>query len=126
VVAKPGSFALRAFYPRAIGLAVGFFCVAAVLWERDTPPWVWGLLVGFCFVWPLIALSVSRRARSAALSERRHVLFDSLMGGFWIATMAFNVLPSAVLFSMLALNNSATGGSRLVLKGLLVQLLGGG
>jgi len=126
VVAKPGSFALRAFYPRAIGLAVGFFCVAAVLWGRDTPHWVWGLLVGFCFVWPLIALSVSRRARSAALSERRHVLFDSLMGGFWIATMAFNVLPSAVLFSMLALNNSATGGSRLVLKGLLVQLLGGG
>lgn len=125
VVARPGpSFAVRAFFPRAIGLAVGFICVAAVLLDGKTSAWVWGLLVGFCFVWPLLALGLSRRARSATLSERRFVLFDSLMGGFWVATMGFNVLPSAVLVSMMAMNNTATGGARFVLLGLVAQAAG--
>ena len=119
------SFARRAFYPRAIGLATGFLCVAAVLREAQTPIWVWALLFAFCFVWPMAALGLSGRARSAALSERRFVLFDSLMGGFWIATMAFNTLPSAVLLSMLAMNNIATGGARFLLQGLLAQAAGG-
>lgn len=119
------SFARRAFYPRAIGLATGFLCVAAVLREAQTPIWVWALLFAFCFVWPMVALGLSGRARSAALSERRFVLFDSLMGGFWIATMAFNTLPSAVLLSMLAMNNIATGGARFLLQGLLAQAAGG-
>ncbi|WP_313026568.1 diguanylate cyclase [Pseudomonas lopnurensis] len=125
VLPKPGaSFARRAFYPRAIGLAVGFFCVAAVLWERETSLWLWGLLIGFCYVWPIVALNLSRRSLSASFTERRFVLFDSLMGGFWIAVMEFNVLPSAVLLSMLAMNNTATGGARFVLQGLVAQLLG--
>ncbi|MGE4406708.1 diguanylate cyclase [Pseudomonas sp.] len=125
VLPKPGaSFARRAFYPRAIGLAVGFFCVAAVFWSRETPLWVWGLLIAFCYLWPSVALYLSRRSRSTSLLEKRFVLFDSLMGGFWIATMQFNVLPSAVLLSMLAMNNTATGGARFVLQGLVMQLLG--
>ncbi|MCW3148463.1 diguanylate cyclase [Stutzerimonas stutzeri] len=124
--AKAGlSFARRAFYPRAIGLAVGFFCVAGVLREAPaTPLWVWGLLMAFCFVWPLVALLLSRRARSPIAAERRHVLFDSLMGGFWIATIAFNVLPTVMLLSMLAMNNTATGGARFVVKGVLLQFAG--
>ncbi|MGE6190658.1 diguanylate cyclase [Pseudomonas sp. SCT] len=127
VATRPGpSFAVRAFFPRAIGLAVGFICVAVVLLDRQTPGWVWGLLVGFCFIWPSLALSLSQRARSATISERRFVLFDSLMGGFWVGTMGFNVLPSAMLVSMMAMNNTATGGARFVLQGLLAQLIGAG
>lgn len=126
-VTKQGSsFALRAFYPRAIGLAVGFICVAAVLLDTQTERWVWGLLAAFCFVWPSVAFYLSRRARSATLSERRFVLIDSLMGGFWVAAMGFNVLPSAMLVSMMAMNNTATGGARFILKGLLAQVLGAG
>jgi len=118
------SFVRRTFLPRATGLAVGFFAVGGVLWGRDEPVWLWALLIWFCFVWPLTAYQLALRAREHFLFERRQVLFDSLMGGFWIGAMQFNVLASVLLLSMLAMNNIATGGARMVIQGWLCQLLG--
>lgn len=122
---KPGlSFAKRTSIPRAIGLAVGFFSVAGVLWGRQHSPLLWVLLLSYCFAWPWLAYFLSRLATSPFLSERRHVLFDSMMGGFWIATIQFNLLPTVMMLSMLAMNNTATGGARFVGLGLLFQLIG--
>ncbi|CAD5108704.1 diguanylate cyclase [Zestomonas carbonaria] len=125
--AKPGlSFVRRAFLPRAIGLAVGFFAVAGVLWGRAEPLWLWGLLALYCYVWPLVAYRIAIRSAAPYAAEQRHVLLDSLMGGFWIATIQFNVLPTVMLLSMLAMNNTATGGARFVGLGFLLQLVGMG
>lgn len=118
------SFARRVLLPRAIGLAVGFFCVAAVIWEQGRSAWVWALLLWFCFLWPQVAYQVSSRSASVKVLERRFVLFDSLMGGFWIGTIQFNVLPSVMMLSMLAMNNTANGGARLVVNGFLLQAVG--
>ncbi|MCQ4274414.1 diguanylate cyclase [Stutzerimonas degradans] len=119
------SVSRRAFYPRFIGLGVGFFCVAAVFIERPaTPVWTWALLIGFCYLWPFLAYWLSRRSPSPLRAERRQVLIDSLLGGFFIGAMQYNTLPSAVLLSMMAMNNCATGGAAFVLRGLLAQMAG--
>lgn len=117
-------YARRVLLPRAVGLAVGFFCVAGVLWGHGWSPWVWGLLVWFCYLWPLMAYRVSSVSPAPRELERRFVLFDSLMGGFWIATIQFNVLPSVMMLSMLAMNNTAAGGARFVAQGFVFQGLG--
>lgn len=119
------SVSRRAFYPRLVGLGVGFFCVAAVFAERPaTPAWAWALLIGFCYLWPFLAFWLSRRSQSPLRTERRQVLIDSLLGGFFIGAMQYNTLPSAVLLSMMAMNNCATGGAAFVLRGLPAQTLG--
>lgn len=123
--AEQSAFAKRAFFPRAIGLAAGFFCVAGVFLERQTPFWLWLPLLLFCFVWPWLALLIALRVRQPVRVEKRNVLFDSLLGAFWIAAIGFNVLPSVVMLSMLVMNNIATGGLAFVLRGWMMQVLGG-
>lgn len=120
------ALARRSFLPRAIGLGVGFFCVAAVLHEQGAPLWLWAVLVAHCYLWPLLALQLAQHAEKPLHVERRQVLMDSLMGGFWIATIQFNVLPTVMMLSMLAMNNTAAGGARLVGWGLCLQVLGMG
>ncbi len=86
--ASGSSVSRRAFFPRFIGLGVGFFCVAAVFAEAPgTPLWLWSLLIAFCYLWPVLALWIGRRSADPMKAERRHVLFDSVMGGFWIAAI---------------------------------------
>ncbi|WP_051414721.1 diguanylate cyclase [Zestomonas thermotolerans] len=125
--ARPGlSFVRRAFWPRAIGLGVGFLAVAGVLWGLDAPVWLWCLLVLYCGVWPPLAYFIAVRSRVPYAAEQRHVLFDSLAGGFWIATIQFNVLPTVMMLAMLAMNNTAAGGVRFIGLGALLQLAGMG
>ncbi|MEB0076070.1 diguanylate cyclase [Pseudomonas sp. CCI3.2] len=118
------AFAKRALMPRAIGLAAGFFCVAGVFWEQGRPPLIWALLITFCFVWPWIAFVLALFAEHPAYIERRSVLLDSALSAFWIAAIGFNLLPSVVMLSMLAMNNVATGGMAFVLRGWLAKIVG--
>lgn len=118
------SFARRVLLPRAVGLGVGFFCVAAVIWEQGRSPWVWALLVAYSYLWPQLAYQISSRSRAVKTLERRFVLVDSLVGGFWIATIHYNALPTVMMLSMLAMNNTAVGGVRFVAWGFLFQGLG--
>jgi diguanylate cyclase len=118
------AFAKRALMPRAVGLAAGFFCVAGVFWEQGRPPFIWALLVTFCFVWPWIAFVLARSAEHPAHIERRSVLLDSVFSAFWVAAIGFNSLPSVVMLSMLAMNNVTTGGMAFVLRGWLANMVG--
>jgi diguanylate cyclase len=118
------AFAKRALMPRAIGLAAGFFCVAGVFWEQGRPPFMWALLITFCFVWPWIAFVLARSSEHPAHIERRSVLLDSAFSAFWVAAIGFNLLPSVVMLSMLAMNNVATGGMAFVLRGWLAKMVG--
>lgn len=123
--AKPGlAFVRRALLPRAIGLGVGCIAVGGVLWGQGEPSWLWGMLLVYCYVWPLVAFQIAWRSREPYAAEQRHVLLDSLMGGFWIATIGYNTLPTVMMLSMLAMNNTAAGGARFVFRGFGLQLLG--
>lgn len=119
-------FVWRALLPRALGLPVGALCLALPLWELHRPAWVWVLLALFSFVWPWVALALSRSYQDPVRNERRHILFDSFVGTFWIATAGFSPLATCVAFAMLQANNVAAGGIRFVAQGLLAQLAGVG
>jgi diguanylate cyclase len=118
------SFARRIYLPRALGLAVGCLGVAAALAPLNMPSWVWVLMLVNAFVWPHVAYQLSTRANFPYKTERRNLLFDSLCGGFWAATVQFNPLTTVTILAMMAMNNVATGGLRLFMFGTLAQLAG--
>ncbi len=116
--------ARRTYLPRIVGLGIGALCAGAGLYQADARPWVWCVMLVYCFAWPHIALHISLRSASPYTTERRNLLVDSFAGGVWPVAMAFNVLPSVLLLAALAMNNFATGGARLFRKGLLAHLAG--
>ncbi|MDN7142639.1 diguanylate cyclase [Pseudomonas sp. JQ170] len=120
------SFVRRIYPPRIIGLGIGMLSVMAGISTLDMPQWVWGLLLLNGLLWPHLAYQLARRAPVPYHAEYRNLLTDSLMGGFWAATLHFNPLPTVTILSMMAMNNFAAGGQRLFLKGLLAQCLGAG
>ncbi|HDS1737737.1 diguanylate cyclase [Pseudomonas sp. BP8] len=121
---KGRSFVRRIYLPRIIGLGIGLFSVMAAIAPMQPPGWVWLLLLGNGLIWPHLAYHWALRSANPYQAEQRNLLLDSLMGGFWAAAIHFNPLPCVTILSMMTLNNVAAGGRRLVLRGLLAQLLG--
>ncbi|MBB1520646.1 diguanylate cyclase [Aquipseudomonas guryensis] len=118
------SFAKRLYLPRCIGLGIGFFCVAAALWEMQLAPGVWALLLFNGYLWPHLAYQWARLSAQPYRTERRNLLIDSLFGGFWAGVMQFSALPTVTILAMMAMNNIAAGGGRLFLLGSLAQVGG--
>ncbi|WP_421548549.1 diguanylate cyclase [Pseudomonas sp. QD4] len=118
------SFAKRIYMPRIVGLGIGCLSVYAALYPLPMPNWVWVLLIFNGFVWPHIAYQLSTRSSFPYQAERRNLLYDSVLGGFWAATMQFNPLPTVTILAMMAMNNVAAGGKRLLIRGALAQLGG--
>lgn len=114
-------FARRMHAPRTLGLALGFLCVAAVLLEQGAPVWSLILLLLNGFAWPHAAYFIAARSADPHRAEIRNLLADSALGGAWIAAMHFNLLPSVLLFSMLAMDKLSVGGWRLFSRALAVQ-----
>ena len=114
-------FVRRMYLPRAIGYALAFVCISGGLWEIGTPTWAWVVLFLNCFVWPHVAFFVARSRPDPYRSELHNLLFDSAAGGAWVAAMGFNMMPSAVLVAMLAMDKAAVGGMRFLARSLAGQ-----
>lgn len=118
------SFARRIYRPRIIGLGIGGISVFAALYPLTLPGWTWALLLFNGLLWPHLAYQLSTRSTFPYQAERRNLLYDSMLGGFWAATMQFNPLPAVTILSMMAMNNVAAGGLRLFIRGGLAQCAG--
>ncbi|MBV7476472.1 diguanylate cyclase [Pseudomonas sp. PDM31] len=118
------SLARRLYTSRTLGLLLGLLCVGAAMYPLDPPPWAWEVMLVNALLWPHLAYQWARRARAPYHAEHRNLLIDAFMGGFWIAAMQFNPLPSATTISMMAMNNVAIGGLRFLLAGTAAQVLG--
>lgn len=94
------------------------------MYPLDPPLWVWALMLFNGLLWPHLAFQWARRASVPYHAEHRNLLVDAFMGGFWVAAMQFNPLPSATTISMMAMNNVAIGGLRFLAAGLAAQILG--
>lgn len=116
--------AIRLYKTRALGLALGVVCVVFAIYPLEPAPWVWAWMLINAFVWPHVSFQLTLRTSQTLRSERRHLLFDSFCGGFWVAAMHFNPLPSVTVLSMMSMNNVSIGGPRFVLVGWLAQALG--
>lgn len=118
------SFARRIYAPRSIGLAIGCFSVMAALYPLNMPIWVWGLLLINGFAWPHIAYQIASRSSYPYRAERRNLLLDSVLGGFWAASMQFNPLPTVTILSMMMMHNVAAGGPKMLFRGVIAQVVG--
>lgn len=118
------SFARRLYRPRAIGAGLSFFCIGAGIAPTDPQWWTWAVLFAYAFVWPHLAFQLANRANQPFRAEQRNLLLDGLAGGFWIGAMGLNLLPSAVILTMIAMDKIAAGGWRLLLKALMALVFG--
>lgn len=114
-------FVKRIHRLRTLGLGLSAICVAAVLHLHGAAPGWWLLLGINAFVWPHVAVLLARRSADPRTAELRNLILDSVLGGVWIAVMQFNVLPSVLLVTMLAIDKVSLGG--LPLLGLSLALL---
>lgn len=118
------SFAKRIYLPRTIGLSVGSVCVAVALYPLPLMHWIWGMLVIHAYVWPHLAYQRARRSKTPYKAELNNMVADSFLGGVWITLMGFSVLPSISVLAMMAMQNIAANGTRLLCRGLLANVLG--
>ncbi|PVZ16175.1 MULTISPECIES: MASE2 domain-containing protein [unclassified Pseudomonas] len=118
------SFAKRVFMPRALGCLLSFVYIAVVIQGTSPPEWVWGAMLINGFVWPWVAQSLALRSQHPYRAEMRNLMLDSLFAGAWVAVMRFNLLPTALLLSMIAMNNVAAAGFGFLLRGLVAKTLG--
>ncbi|MCQ9424838.1 diguanylate cyclase [Pseudomonas sp. LJDD11] len=118
------SFAKRIYLPRTIGLSIGSVCVAVALYPLPWMHWIWAMLVMHAWVWPHLAYQRARRSSNPYKAELQNMLGDSFAGGIWVALMGFSALPSVAILAMMAMQNIAANGLRLLWQGLLANLLG--
>lgn len=124
--ALPGAANRRRFVDRvhrlrAIGLGLGAMAVASVLYQNQAHLALWGLLLCNGLLWPHLARRLANGGKDPVRAEMRNLLFDSAMGGFWVAAMQFNLLPSAAFVTMLAMDKISVGGPRLITRSLALQ-----
>ncbi|MFK2929940.1 diguanylate cyclase [Dyella agri] len=107
---------------RTLGLGLGMLPVAAVLYQQQAPLWLWSLLFANGLLWPHLAWLHAVRAVRPVRHEQFNLMADSVMLGAWIATMRFNLLPCAMLVSMMAMDRISAGGWRVLVRALLLQV----
>lgn len=108
---------------RTLGLGLGAVMIGMVFYRDHAGPAEWMLLILYGLLWPHLARALAQRHARPMHVERTSILVDSALGGLWITMMHFNLLPSALLFTLLAMDCVGVGGGRLLLRGLLVQVV---
>jgi diguanylate cyclase len=109
---SPSRFGLRTYRMRTLGLALGTVCIGAVFLDQGAGLALWVLLLFNGFVWPHLAFLLVQRSREPIQAELRNLTLDAAMGGFWVAAMHFNALPSVLLAVMLTMDKVIIGGPR--------------
>lgn len=121
---RGGSFVKRMYWPRIIGLGLGFVMIGASLQQAGAPQWAWVVLLLNGFVWPHVAYIWAMRSDSPYHAEHRNLLLDSASGGFWLFGIGFNVVPSVLMLTMLSMDNVAVGGMRFLIRGVVAKAIG--
>ena len=117
-------FVQRVYPNRAAGLALGGFAVAAVFWTNGAHPAAW-LAIGLTsLVWPHVAYGIGIAAADPRRTELRSLTIDSALGGFFIAMMKFNLLPSVLIAVMLSMDKLSVGGTRFLARCTLALAAG--
>lgn len=117
-------FALRTYPARAFGLILAGIAFTPVFMEIGHALWVWVAFGLYIMLWPQICYLYCS-IRSDSVTTAKYLLsVDAFCCGLIVAAAYFGLMPSAILMTMVALNNISTGGVRFMALGLLLQILG--
>jgi diguanylate cyclase len=106
---------------RVLVFGLAFIAAAAVLSATGDAFLVLTVLGLNACAWPSLARMFALRSADPRAIEKRSLLFDSSLGGAWVALMQFNLLPSVLLTIVLSCDKLMAGGWSLLLRGLVVQ-----
>lgn len=108
----------RTYRFRVLGMGLASLPVAAVMFEIHAH-WIgWAWVVFSCLLWPHVAYIWARRSKDPLHAELRNFVIDSVMAGSWVPLMHFNVLPSAVLLTVVTADKVNSGVRNLWLHAL--------
>ena len=124
LIGKGSRFVKRIYYLRTLGLSIGFFCVAGAFMQHPVGWPLWALLIFHGFIWPHLVYRLALNSPVPFRAERRNLVADAILGGFWSIAMHGNLVPSTVILAMLSMDNIAAGGTKLFLRGVVGSLLG--
>jgi len=117
-------FVRRMYLMRILGTFLCFLPIFSVLVERQQPLFLMILLGVNAFIWPTVAFLRARRAPIPRQVEEQNLLIDAAVGGFWIAMMACNPLPSVTIATILLTDRLSAGGMPLMRKAAGMLLTG--
>jgi len=110
----------RAYPFRILGMGLAGLPLGVVLLELAAPWPAWAWLILSCLLWPHLAYAHARLSADPVRAELRNFMTDSFIAGSWPALLHFNLLPSAVLLSVVTADKINTG-----VRGLWVRSLPG-
>jgi len=116
-------FARRMYFLRVLGLLLGAVCIGGALWNQGAHAPAWAALLANALIWPHVAYPLARRSGNPYRAELRNLMMDSASGGAWMAVIGFSPAPSAVIFSMMAMDKVSVGGLRFLARCLAAQAL---
>jgi len=114
-------FARRMYFLRVLGLLLGAVCIGGALWNQGAHAPAWAALLANALIWPHVAYPLARRSGNPYRAELRNLMMDSASGGAWMAVIGFSPAPSAVIFSMMAMDKVGVGGLRFLARCLAAQ-----
>jgi diguanylate cyclase len=103
---------------RLIGTTLAALSLGAALYaDRAASGWMIAL-VAHAALWPPLAFLLAWKNSDPRRAELRNLLIDSASIGFWIAAIGFDLLPSAMLVSLLTMDRTQAGGVSFGMKSL--------
>src|SRR5256885_10457039 len=114
-------FARWMYVLRALGLVLGAVCIGGALWNQGAHAPAWAALLANALIWPHVAYPLARRSGNPYRAELRNLMMDSASGGVWMAVIGFSPPPTAVIFSMMAMDKVSVGGLRFLARCLAAQ-----
>ncbi len=106
---------------RALGFYTGMLGVASAMHGQDAPATLMLLLVISCLGWPLLAWRLSTTSADPRRAEFRNLTADTALAGFWMAMAQFDLLPSALLVAVMAMDRTVVGGLPLAARAMGVM-----
>lgn len=108
---------------RALGFFAAMLGIGSALVGQDAAAPVLLLLAFTCLGWPVLAWRLSTQSSDPLRAEFRNLTIDTGLAGFWIAMAQFDLLPSALLVAIMAMDRTVAGGWSLTRRSMGVMAL---
>jgi diguanylate cyclase len=106
---------------RALGFYTAMLGVGSALHGQDASTSLLLLYAISVLGWPVLAWRLSHASSDPIKAEFRNLVVDTGLAGFWIAMARFDLLPSALLVAVMAMDRTVAGGWALTRRSMAVM-----